>query len=145
MSDGFKFSGMDQLTEALRPVLERVQNPEPILELVGVLGERACRRNIDRQESPEGEPYAPTHRGGTILRDTGILYNGITHVVEVPSVLIGAGAVSAAYNAYQHFGSELWHETAGDAGNPPRPFIGISSADADEIIEEVADYLVEAA
>lgn len=133
------FSGAEQLARALDPLIERAKNPEPALELVGVLGDRACRRNIDRQETPEGQPYEPTARGGTILRDTGILYNGITHQVEGPDgVTIGAGAASSPYNAYQQFGSADYD---GVHGNPPRPFIGISDADADEMIEEVADFL----
>ena len=135
----FTFTGTEKLSEALRPLISRLQDPSPALEVVGVLGERACRRNIDRQESPDGEPYKPTRRGGTILRDTGILYNGITHAVEGRTVLIGAGAASSAYNAYQQFGSEDYD---GESGNAPRPFIGINEDDADEIIEEVADFLV---
>jgi phage gpG-like protein len=145
------FFGGEQLAEALAPLGERLADPG-VLQLIGTLGARACRRNIDRQASPEGEAYAPTERGGTILRDTGILYNGITFEVETGrSVLVGAGAASSAYNAYQHFGSELWNSGAmwldgkkagRRKGNPPRPFIGISPDDVDEIAEEVADFLV---
>lgn len=131
-------TGMEQLSDALRPLVERVQNPEPALEFIGILGERACRRNIDAQQSPEGEPYKPTRRGGTILRDKGTLYGGITHAVEGRTVLIGAGAASSAYNAYQHFGSADYD---GTHGNAPRPFIGISDSDADEMIEELADFV----
>lgn len=136
---GFTFHGIDRLSDALTPLVERARNPRPAMEFVGVIGERACRRNIDRQEDPEGVPYKPTLRGGTILRDTGILYNGITHEVESDyRVLIGAGMASSAYNAVQHFGSEGYD---GEHGIAPRGFIGISDADADEMIEEVADFM----
>lgn len=135
----FEIRGVEQLTDALNPLLERSRDPRGAMELIGVLGARAGRRNIDRQESPDGEPYKPTHRGGTILRDTGILYNGITHQVDGSHrVTIGAGAASSAYNATQQFGSADYDGVHGVA---PRPFIGISDDDADEMVAEIADFL----
>jgi phage gpG-like protein len=142
-------AGIDSLAKALNPLLARARDPRPGLDFVGQLGARAGRRNIDRQQSPEGVPYPKTARGGTILRDRNTLYGGITYAVTTRGVTIGAGAASSAYNAYQHFGSELWQEGKVWAkgpkkdkrkGNPPRNFIGISQEDADEMIEEVADF-----
>lgn len=152
MTDSVRITGAEELATALEPFGDRLRDPGA-RELIGVLGERGCRRNIDRQAAPDGERYAPTERGGTILRDTGILYNGITHQLDGENgVLIGAGMVSRAYNAYQQFGSELWESGATWAkgkkkgqrkGNPPRPFIGLSDDDVDEIAEELADFLVD--
>lgn len=137
---GFALKGTDKIATALKPLMDRVSHPEPVLRLIGVLGERACRRNIDRSQSPEGETYAPLKsRVGKPLRDKGTLYGGITSIVDGPRrVVIGAGAASSAYNAYQHFGSADYN---GQKGNPPRPFIGISEDDADEMIEDVADFI----
>ncbi len=136
---GFSLKGTDELSRALQPIVDRIKHPQPVLRLVGILGERACRRNIDSSTSPEGEPYKPLKRRvGKPLRDKGTLYGGITSQVEGRRVLIGAGAASSAYNAYQQFGSAGYD---GQKGNPPRPFIGISDADADEMIEAVADFV----
>lgn len=145
----FEISGQEQLGWLARELGDRFKDPR-LKTLIGTLGARECQRNIDNQSSPDGEKYAPTRRGGTILRDRGTLYNGITFEVDAAGVIIGAGATTSAYNAYQQFGSRQWNEGATWSkgrkkgqrkGNPARPFIGLSEAAVDLIAEEVADFI----
>ena len=143
-------------------MLERLFHEERLLDEIGLLVETQTRDRIDTQKtSPAGAmwpewstPYqllvenrqeaaekkaGRTSRGPhhTMLRDSGALYDSITH-----NVLMGglAGAVQVGSNLVYAATHQYGDETR---GIPQREFIGLSDENRHELDQLVRDYVVE--
>lgn len=138
--------GQERTVKRLNRLLAGVANPRPALEAIGAVVESQTRRRIeDGGPSPDGTPwdawsrgYAATRHGGqALLRGDGGLMDSIDWVADDDSVQIGSNLV---YAAIHQFGGED-DMPAGPAGIPARPYLGLSDDDAEEVLDELNDYL----
>lgn len=73
------------------------KNTLPLMDDLGRVIKADTLLNFRNQASPDGKSWAPTHRGGQILRDTGRLRNSINYqTVGIDTVFIGTNLVYAA-------------------------------------------------
>lgn len=145
-------SGFDGVFQTLRPIFDF--QPQELMSTLGALGEFQTKTRISEEKtSPEGEAWAPNRKGTPILVETGqhLLY----------SVAFTSSADEAEWGAaweFAHvhqFGATILPKDAeflavpNPAGGifrakevtiPARPFVGISAANAVEIIEEVTNH-----
>lgn len=151
-------------------LLKRIRDydREGLLQLVGALVESQTRRRIEFEKtSPEGVPwaawspsYAATRTGNqSLLQAGGQFLDSITHNVNRASVTVGSPLVQA--RILQEGGTTRPHEIRprnkkalripGGAhplkvvkhpGSkfPPRPYLGVSDENADEIRADAYDW-----
>ncbi|WP_020185948.1 phage virion morphogenesis protein [Methylopila sp. 73B] len=127
---------------------------EPLMSAIGAVGESQTRRRIsDEKTSPDGTPWAPNRRGGSILVDTGQhLLQSVAWTASSDEAVWGAswehahvhqeGATIIPRNAevlvFESDGSTFF---AKKVTIPARPFVGISDDNRAEIEELVTDFL----
>lgn len=115
-----------------------------LLENVTAIVESQTRRRIEEDKAaPDGTPwpewsegYAATrHAGHSLLENEGDLLDSIAGYVDGETGAIGSNLI---YAAIQHHGG-------GEVGIniPAREFLGLSSEDAVEIMEEVTRFIGE--
>lgn len=128
----------------------RLRDP---LEEVGAALVTSTQQRFEREEDPEGEPWAElaestktrrvsktAMRGGEhILRDRGHLFNSLTYLATDTQVEVGSNRV---YAAIHQLGGTA-DMAPGPAAVPARPFLGISGEDEREIAEILLDHLQE--
>lgn len=131
------------------------------LELLDQVGDQVLMATLlrfDAEETPEGEPWQPSHRaeseGGKTLQDRGHLRDSYTYQVTGDSVEIGSAMI---YAAIHHEGGVIQAKNSnklkfkvGDhwvqvdqVEIPARPALGISTEDEAEIEEIVHNYIQE--
>ncbi len=148
-----------QVIAMLTAVSEKTRNMESIMRSIGTVLIERNRMRFDRQVDPDGRPWAPTKRGGQILRLTGVLFNSL-QVGEVTPTSVEVGT-NVPYAAAHQFGSKpyvikprlapyLWLPAytrkvsqVNHPGLKPRPFLGISPDDRDEILTILTNFLTE--
>lgn len=129
-------------------------DPSELMTNIGAIGESQTRRRItDEKASPDGTPWPPNRAGTSILLKTG------EHLLG--SVAFVASATEAQWGAsweYAHVHQDGMTIKPKDAkrlafviGNqqifarqvtiPPRPFVGISDDNREEISEIVTDWM----
>ena len=140
-----------ELLTALKPFSDF--EPAELMTAIGALGESQTRRRISEEKtSPEGEAWKPNLREGDILVETG------GHLLA--SVAYTASADQAEWGAaweYAHvhqYGATIKPKEADklvfslggktvfakEVTIPARPFVGLSSENAQEIIDLVTDH-----
>lgn len=140
-----------KLLTALKPFSDF--EPAELMTAIGALGESQTRRRISEEKtSPEGEAWKPNFREGDILVETG------GHLLA--SVAYTASADQAEWGAaweYAHvhqYGATIKPKEADklvfslggkmvfakEVTIPARPFVGLSSENAQEIIDLVTDH-----
>ncbi len=141
----------DQAFLRLKPLFNF--EPSELMSVIGALGESQTRRRIaEEKTSPSGEPWKSNAEGGSVLMETG------QHLLA--SVAWTASAVEAEWGAaweFAHVHQEGATIVPKDAARlafmaggkmrfakkvtiPARPFVGISSDNAAEIMDVVTDY-----
>ena len=128
----------------------------PVMRDIGehLLG--ITRERFRAEEAPDGTPWAPLtlltkagkHRNrGRILTERGFLSGNLAYRADATSVVIGSPSI---YAGTHQFGAKKGAFGASSSGQPipwgdipARPFLGLSDADADEIIDIVRDHLVD--
>lgn len=101
-----------------------------------VLSEMLVSQTAERfqtMEAPDGRAWAPTSRGGSILRDKGILLASIHAGGESDRETAQAGT-NVIYARIHQFGHD-------QKGIEARAFFGLSSQNLTDINDEVADFL----
>lgn len=79
---------VDELANAQAPNPNEVfKGLERVLEVISVAG---TRDHFTKEQSPAGVPWAKTRRGGAILRDKGLMYNGISAHATAKEVILYA-------------------------------------------------------
>lgn len=129
-------------TGVLQDMLDRIQNPQKVLESIGKALVTSTRTRIEKTKvSPDGKPFAPwalstliaRKKEGTaalgILNRTGSLANSITYQVQGKSVTVGS---TSSYAQYLQNGTSKM---------PARPFIGVSGQNRGQINLILKNYL----
>lgn len=148
-------SGFEAAFNALQPLLE-FEGSE-LMSIIGAVGESQTRRRIsDEKTAPSGDAWQPNLKGTSILVDTGqhLLYS-IAHSSSETEAEWGSSWEYAhvhqeGMTIKPRNGAALkWWYQQGGAVNfamakqvtiPARPFVGLSSDNAEEIVELVTDY-----
>lgn len=124
---------VDVNTSALQQAVDQLQRPEPLLEKIGQYLVSSTQARIrTTKTSPDGSPWAPwspatslakqrSGQGGTLLLNSGRLFNSITHQVSNDTVEVNS---NAPYARFLQLGTRRM---------PARPFLGISKDDESAI------------
>lgn len=135
----------EQIMQDLQRLERSVGDLSPALEEIGDVLIESTKQRFNSGEGPDGQPWAENSpvtidRKGRNqpLIDEGTLAEQLSYAVTGNQLEVGS---SMEYAAMQQFGGtksefpHLW----GDI--PARPFLGISEADAAEILAIVHDHL----
>ncbi|MGB3831515.1 MAG: phage virion morphogenesis protein [Mesorhizobium sp.] len=149
-------SSIDGALAALAPILE-FESSE-MMSAIGQLGEHQTRRRIESEKtSPDGAAWPPNLKGTSILAATGTnLFDSIAQTSTAEQAEWGAswefahihqeGAIITPKNARYlavpaaAFGAVDGVRYLKSVTIPARPFVGISDANAQEIIDLVTDH-----
>lgn len=138
--------------DAVRTALARVQartgNLEPMLDVVGAAQVTSTQERFEAQRGPDGQAWRGLAertlelrqaRGASspqILRDSGELYDSLTHQAEPTQVAWGSN------RAYARI-----HQLGGQAGRgrkstiPAREFLGLSDDDRAEVLRIAREHV----
>jgi len=145
--------GFEQALHAIDGVEHLEQNE--LLDALGRLFQESTRERIEvTKTAPDGSTWKANRQGTSTLRDSGNLAASIDYQVGSSSVAIGSALV---YSAIHHFGGDIKPKNADrlvfQVGNqlvfatkvtiPARPYLGVSSDDAREALQMVADTISE--
>lgn len=132
-----------ELQAALRALLSRLGNLQPFFADVGETLLNSTRERFQTQTAPDGSPWAalspryaarkPRNRD-KILTLRGYLRGTLTMLADAESLRVGSPLI---YAASHQFGRPEIHL-------PARPFLGLSDADRDALLDAIADYLARA-
>lgn len=143
--------GLDKLASA--------QARRDLLDQIGAYGVSSTQQRFLEEQGPEGEVWKKSRRarteGGRTLRDSGRLYQSLTHEATASMAAWGSNVV---YAGIHQFGGTIRPKAAKALvfriGNqlirtqqvnmPARPFLGIGNDDRAEIELIVKDWVTEA-
>ncbi|MCP2041772.1 phage virion morphogenesis protein [Neisseria sp. HSC-16F19] len=143
----------DAVQKLLNQAAEGLQNSAPLMAVVAARMRRAVDDNFNAQGRPA---WAGIKRPGTILQDSGRLRNSITEQSDADSAVVGT---NLAYAPYHQFGTRAytirpknkkrlyWQGARHPAravshpGLKARPFLVLTPADEEDLVESVRDYL----
>lgn len=127
--------------------------PAELMTAVGAMGESQTRRRIESEKtSPEGEAWKPNWHGGSILLQSGDhLLGSVANTASADQAEWGAGWEYAHVHQYgatikakdapflKFMLGESFVKTK-EVTIPARPFVGLSSDNAAEIVDLVTDF-----
>ena len=156
---GVKFDGT-AATASLRGLLAGIENPAPLLAQLGEYTLRTTRDRFKTQTGPDGTAWAAlqpwykkekSQNKNRVLTLRGYLRGQlVSQVVGGKSVEVGSNSI---YAAVHQFGSERpqnlerlqrRHKTefiTRATTIPARPYLGLSDADRNELVERTLDWL----
>lgn len=149
---------IDMRVEGIETVEQALGRLDPLSasELLNGLGrtiqEQTRRRITGEKSSPKGDAWPKNRSGTSILFRSGALSRSIDYAVQGEAVIVGSGLV---YAAIHQFGGTITPKQAKRlvfrVGNrtifarkvtiPARPYLGISSENAEDILDAVARFL----
>ncbi|AMW78883.1 virion morphogenesis protein [Acinetobacter sp. TGL-Y2] len=161
MADTIQFHGQEKITQWLNKVLKQAGDHSKLMHNIGSVLEHNTKQRINTGIGTDDRPWQKSWRakmqGGTTLRDTSRLYNSIKY-----TVLDGGKRVVVSTNVFYapvlHFGATIraktgkylkFKTTMGGWAQiqsviiPPRPFLGMSVDDSQEVLFEIEEYLLE--
>lgn len=117
------------LTSGLREVLE---------DVAAEVEDQTRRRLTEDKRGPDGQPWAAwsvahaatRHGGHSLLEGEGDLVDSIQSAVEGDTVVVGSNLTYAAIH-------QMGGAGAGKPELPARPYLGVSTADEDDIVQVV--------
>ena len=148
--------GLDEALQALRPIFDF--EPLALMTAIGAIGESQTRRRISEEKTaPDGSAWKENLKGTSILNETGqhLLYS-IAWTASADEAVWGAaweyahvhqdGAVIKPKDAERlavpkaAFGGGPGFVRPKQVEVPARPFVGLSEANRQEIIDLVSDH-----
>ncbi len=161
MADSIQFHGQEKITQWLNKVLKQAGDHSKLMHNIGSILEHNTKQRINTGIGTDDKPWQKSWRakmkGGTTLRDTSRLYNSIkytvldggkrvvvgTNVFYAPVMHFGA-RITAKNGKYLKFKSSMggWAQVK-SVTIPPRPFLGMSVDDSQEVLFEIEEYLLE--
>ena len=161
MANTIQFHGQEKITEWLNKVLKQAGDHSSLMHNIGSVLEHNTKQRINTGIGTDDKPWQKSWRaklqGGTTLRATSRLYNSIKY-----TVLDGGKRVVVSTNVFYapvlHFGATIraktgkylkFKTTMGGWAQiqsviiPPRPFLGMSVDDSQEVLFEIEEYLLE--
>lgn len=161
MTDTIQFHGQEKITEWLNKVLKQAGDHSKLMRNIGSVLEHNTKQRINTGIGTDDKPWQKSWRaklqGGTTLRDTSRLYNSIKYTVLDGGKRVVVGT-NVFYAPVLHFGATIRAKTgkylkfkttmSGWAQIqsviiPPRPFLGMSVDDSQEVLFEIEEYLLE--
>ena len=159
MADSIQFHGQEKIRDWVGRVIKETNNIAPMMREIGAILEYNTKHRIDSGVGVDDRPWAQSWRariqGGTTLRDTSRLYNSITSrvVSNGKDVSIGTnvlyarlmqfgGTIRPKNGKYLTFKTPLggWVRVK-SVTIKPRPYLGVSADDSQEILTTVEEYL----
>jgi len=132
-----------ELQAALKTLLAKLGNLQPFFADVGETMLNSTRERFRSQTAPDGSPWAalspryaarkPRNRD-KILTLRGDLRGMLTKFADAESLRVGSPLVYAATHQFGRAGAHI----------PARPFLGLSDADRDALLDAITDYLAHA-
>ena len=161
MADSIQFHGQEKITEWLNRVLKQAGDHTKLMHNIGSILEHNTKQRINTGIGPDDKPWQKSWRakmqGGTTLRDTSRLYNSIKYTVSSDGKRVTVGT-NVFYAPVMHFGATIrakngkylkfkssmggWAQVK-SVTIPPRPFLGMSVDDSQEVLFEIEEYLLE--
>lgn len=161
MADAIQFHGQEKITEWLNKVLKQAGDHSKLMHNIGSVLEHNTKQRINTGIGTDDKPWQKSWRaklqGGTTLRDTSRLYNSIKYTVLDGGKRVVVGT-NVFYAPVMHYGATIraktgkylkFKTTMGGWAQiqsviiPPRPFLGMSVDDSQEILFEIEEYLLE--
>lgn len=161
MADAIQFHGQEKITEWLNKVLKQAGDHSKLMHNIGSVLEHNTKQRINTGIGTDDKPWQKSWRaklqGGTTLRDTSRLYNSIKYTVLDGGKRVVVGT-NVFYAPVLHFGATIraktgkylkFKTTMGGWAQiqsviiPPRPFLGMSVDDSQEVLFEIEEYLLE--
>lgn len=161
MADTIQFHGQEKITEWLNRVLKEAGDHSKLMHNIGSILEHNTKQRINTGIGTDDKPWQKSWRaklqGGTTLRDTSRLYNSIKYTVLDGGKRVVVGT-NVSYAPVLHFGATIraktgkylkFKTTMGGWAQiqsviiPPRPFLGMSVDDSQEVLFEIEEYLLE--
>lgn len=141
--------GMARLDELLKRGEERLADMRGFWRSTGLyLVKRSVNDSFGKEQSPNNAKWAPWSKeykkrmerlgkgGNKILSNKGELRRSIGYLVFRDRVVVGS---NLRYARRHQLGDKGWAE--GGGGIPPRPYIGVTERDREEILRMMRDYL----
>jgi phage gpG-like protein len=146
---------ISEITTHLLPRLARLADLDKnaLLDNLGGLGVSQTQRRITSEKtSPDGEPWKPNRRGGSILFLEGHLNSSIAHEVGRDDVSWGSnlvyaaihqtgGTITAKNGKSLHFQIGNQHFFPKSVTLPARPFLGLSDDNKTEVVDALNDWI----
>ena len=161
MADTIQFHGQEKITEWLNRVLKQAGDHTKLMHNIGSILEHNTKQRINTGIGTDDKPWQKSWRakmqGGTTLRDTSRLYNSIKYTVLDGGKRVVVGT-NVFYAPVMHYGATIraktgkylkFKTTMGGWAQiqsviiPPRPFLGMSVDDSQEVLFEIEEYLLE--
>ncbi|MEQ1303196.1 phage virion morphogenesis protein [Acinetobacter radioresistens] len=161
MTDSIQFHGQEKITEWLNKVLKQAGDHSKLMHNIGSVLEHNTKQRINTGIGTDDKPWQKSWRaklqGGTTLRDTSRLYNSIKYTVLDGGKRVVVGT-NVFYAPVMHYGATIkaktgkylkFKTTMGGWAQiqsviiPPRPFLGMSVDDSQEVLFEIEEYLLE--
>ena len=161
MADSIQFHGQEKITQWLNKVLKQAGDHSKLMHNIGSILEHNTKQRINTGIGTDDKPWQKSWRakmqGGTTLRDTSRLYNSIKYTVLDGGKRVVVGT-NVFYAPVLHFGATIkaksgkylkFKTTMGGWAQiqsviiPPRPFLGMSVDDSQEVLFEIEEYLLE--
>lgn len=161
MADSIQFHGQEKITEWLNKVLKQASDHSKLMHNIGSVLEHNTKQRINTGIGTDDKPWQKSWRakmqGGTTLRDTSRLYNSIKYTVLDGGKRVVVGT-NVFYAPVMHYGATIraktgkylkFKTTMGGWAQiqsviiPPRPFLGMSVDDSQEVLFEIEEYLLE--
>ena len=161
MADAIQLHGQEKITEWLNKVLKQAGDHSKLMHNIGSVLEHNTKQRINTGIGTDDKPWQKSWRaklqGGTTLRDTSRLYNSIKYTVLDGGKRVVVGT-NVFYAPVMHYGATIraktgkylkFKTTMGGWAQiqsviiPPRPFLGMSVDDSQEILFEIEEYLLE--
>ncbi|MFP6840647.1 MAG: phage virion morphogenesis protein [Acinetobacter sp.] len=161
MVDKIQFHGQEKITEWLNKVLKQAGDHSKLMHNIGSILEHNTKQRINTGIGTDDKPWQKSWRaklqGGTTLRDTSRLYNSIKYTVLDGGKRVVVGT-NVFYAPVMHYGATIraktgkylkFKTTMGGWAQiqsviiPPRPFLGMSVDDSQEVLFEIEEYLLE--
>ena len=161
MADTIQFHGQEKITEWLNKVLKQAGDHSKLMHNIGSVLEHNTKQRINTGLGTDDKPWQKSWRakmqGGTTLRDTSRLYNSIKYTVLDGGKRVVVGT-NVFYAPVMHYGATIraktgkylkFKTTMGGWAQiqsviiPPRPFLGMSVDDSQEVLFEIEEYLLE--
>lgn len=150
-------SNLPQVQRLFQAIRQMGANPQPLLQDIAFLGENSTRERFRSQTGPDGARWKPSLRaqlaGGKTLTKDGHLGDSLGSRADDKEAVWG---VNRIYAAIHQFGGTIrakgarglrfaipglgWR-TVRQVSIPARPFLGLSDADRQDILELASDHL----
>lgn len=145
------------LDKALSKAGHKLGNTKDLMESVGDALVSCTLKRFEDEEDPQGQKWLKsdraTNEGGQTLTDTGRLQKSIDYAATSDKVMVGSNLIYARIHQkggtitpkkakrLVFKGSDGRTVSADKVTIPPRPFLGVSKEDMEEVKETMADFL----